>query len=833
MILDTVNERIYRSANLCMNDGLILNAHAIWDTAFRSGHYEPIMDSLTYMWDVSGNDSVEVGVAMTRKEIPIYDKVGCYYINLSIADQYGCVSSIDNIVVRIAQNPIKTVFGLNDICTGDTLITEIGYSADNSNILLRKINFSQSITRVNSVRTFIPDGPQCDVQCYFAPVVFDEFPENKQITSKEEICSLCINYEHTFMGDYRLSLICPNGNVAVLKYASKQRDPALMGIQLDPFQYPNGSYGGGSMYTGVPIEGIYDGRPICDSVANPYGEGWNYCFSRNKDYRLIDNLLANTDTMGPHYLGNGNTVTESVILPPSLPHFTNAYPGGVEYVTTQASSDYENKTGYYMPWSDFSELEGCPMNGEWKVEICDYWGSDNGWVFNWSLDLCGQTDCEYQVGIDSVLWTPDTAGGAHCDYVTGKYRGVEIFEIDSVRSGITVTDTAGYFPINISIYDNFGCVWDTSTSITSVWTPRPKLDDNVKVCSNEYHIFDGKDDWADRGNYTYLWGPNDKITDTVHASGEPDQEIIYTVETYNWQGYMRCIGRDSSLIKIASQPIPNFDVDQYPLEGCEPYTINLKNTSVGATQYRWDLGDGTISTEKSLQHVYSEGSYKLTLCVANDEGCVDSISYDSVITVYPNPDARFSWSPIYPTISEPTVNLYNNTVPDVLSMKYFWEIQYDKDYPYSYHTLTAKDTSFTWDVDPTDTANLYIVRLIACSENLAPSGNLVRCRDTIENSILILKEYLQFPNMITPNGDGSNDKFVIINLLHGGAYPTNSLDIYNHSGVRVYHVDNISSEEDFWDPAKDNVPSGTYYYHFKGKGMVGSIERNGIVEVVR
>ena len=90
---------------------------------------------------------------------------------------------------------------------------------------------------------------------------------------------------------------------------------------------------------------------------------------------------------------------------------------------------------------------------------------------------------------------------------------------------------------------------------------------------------------------------------------------------------------------------------------------------------------------------------------------------------------------------------------------------------------------------------------------------------------------LRFPNLVTPNGDGVNDRFVIGNLVNGMGYPINQLDIYNKWGTRVYHRENISNDEDFWDP-KD-MPTGTYFYRFSAKGYNGNIEHNGSIEVVR
>ena len=87
--------------------------------------------------------------------------------------------------------------------------------------------------------------------------------------------------------------------------------------------------------------------------------------------------------------------------------------------------------------------------------------------------------------------------------------------------------------------------------------------------------------------------------------------------------------------------------------------------------------------------------------------------------------------------------------------------------------------------------------------------------------------------MVTPNGDGINDRFVIINLVEGKGYPINTLDIYDKWGSRVYHAENISTDDQFWDPATTNAPTGTYFYRFMGKGYSGNIERNGVIELLK
>ena len=106
------------------------------------------------------------------------------------------------------------------------------------------------------------------------------------------------------------------------------------------------------------------------------------------------------------------------------------------------------------------------------------------------------------------------------------------------------------------------------------------------------------------------------------------------------------------------------------------------------------------------------------------------------------------------------------------------------------------------------------------------------CSDTARHTITLVTSLLQFPNLVTPNGDGINDRWEIVNLLEPGLYPMNELWIYNSWGVLVYHVENIRRREQFWDPAATGSPDGTYYYRFSAKSRHGIIRQNGVIEVL-
>lgn len=857
----TLDTQYFRGVHLCLGDGVIFNGHGSYTNYYS---YGPSDISTMFEWNFgNGDDTTGINLTSTPAR---YRDLDCYDVTLRITDIKGCKSTItESVRVRISQNPIKTIYDLNPICTTDSSIVNIGYEGGNASITMQYLEFAKAKSRTIDCKTFIPDGPYANPpceqgdndKCFTAPILFDDFPSGRTVQNAADICSICINFEHSYLGDIGGRIICPSNQKAILWYGTKGRDPLLPNLptaQLDSMGINSGTYGGGSRYIGIPYGGVnygdgnWDGKcngaatnpqngAECDSVCNMFGEGFDYCFSRNGDYKLRHGDPCDKKSNDPMdffcYTTDDDTVitnyTFQTIPAPYGMAGQTAAPGNV---TTKIPSNHEEKYNYYLPVSDFSELIGCPLNGEWKIQLCDNFGIDNGWIFSWSLDFCGISaggGCEYQVGIDSVIWEPDSAYG---DFDLGRWRGLNIEKRTDTRSIISAHDTAGYFPINVRIYDEFGCEWDTTTAIRSVWAPTPELGNDTVLCDVETLLLDAKDRHTDT-NYIFAWEPFGQKTDTVETRGMMGSSTLYTVAVTHKEWKVNCPARDSIRVNINHQPLPNFDPGVYPLEGCEPYTIHFENTSQYGDYYFWDFGDGDTSSAKSPTHTYGTGQYNFRYIVTTEHGCRDSLVYEDLVTVYSSPVAQFSWEPMNPTVMHPEVTFNNLTIPQSDENKYYWEIQYDRDNKISYHTLRDVNPTFQWETDGSDISGNYVVRLIAMTENLGPSGNIVECRDTIENSILLVNDFLQFPSAVTPNGDGYNDKFIIRNLLEGLGYPNNSLAIYDRWGKRIFYKENISKEEDFWDPAADNTPTGTYFWRFTGKGYLGDIQRNGVVEVIK
>ena len=92
---------------------------------------------------------------------------------------------------------------------------------------------------------------------------------------------------------------------------------------------------------------------------------------------------------------------------------------------------------------------------------------------------------------------------------------------------------------------------------------------------------------------------------------------------------------------------------------------------------------------------------------------------------------------------------------------------------------------------------------------------------------------LEYPNFVTPNGDGTNDRFIISGLIENNCFKYNQLSIYDRNGRRVYQVQNIHDDSQWWDPNERHCPDGTYFYYFKAHGVNIWTQHTGVIEVLR
>ena len=92
------------------------------------------------------------------------------------------------------------------------------------------------------------------------------------------------------------------------------------------------------------------------------------------------------------------------------------------------------------------------------------------------------------------------------------------------------------------------------------------------------------------------------------------------------------------------------------------------------------------------------------------------------------------------------------------------------------------------------------------------NGNIILTNGLLQPVLpihMITERFIVFPtNILSPNGDGSNDFWVIKDLEK---FPDNELRIFDSAGRVLYHTRNYMNN---WKGTLDNAPlaEGTYYY---------------------
>ncbi|MCB0764840.1 MAG: PKD domain-containing protein, partial [Flavobacteriales bacterium] len=167
----------------------------------------------------------------------VFDAPGSYPIGLVATDANGCAStnSVD-LVVQVSTAPEFTLTTSDTVaCVGGMIALDAGVQS--VPWAANTVEYGDGIA--------LPD----DVGVPFvSQLLVTGLEPGASVGSVDDIAAVCVDMEHSFMGDLVLQVICPNGSEVTLH-----------------------QQGGGGTYVG----GAYDG----DTSAEPTpGECWHYCW---------------------------------------------------------------------------------------------------------------------------------------------------------------------------------------------------------------------------------------------------------------------------------------------------------------------------------------------------------------------------------------------------------------------------------------------------------------------------------------------------------------------------------------------------------------------------
>ena len=386
--------------------------------------------------------------------------------------------------------------------------------------------------------------------------------------------------------------------------------------------------------------------------------------------------------------------------------------------------------------------------------------------------------------------------------------------------------TFGTYKVMLVVGNSILNCYDTIYK-TLVFLPpeKPVIDADTIACMGKYFDVSVQGETMEK----YLWNTGDTtrmITLLMHRF--PCNLQVHVTDNRG------CETDLSIVIQPDSVPVPMMDTLYFA--SCNPLTVHMHDRNPRAVDntYTWYWGDGDTSIihSTSAEHFYEHpGKYDVIGVVSSKNGCRDTVSARALS--YDFTKAGIEWEPVIGKVYSPIIKFKNTSVVHEPEYNYYtWKFYSDSVGSVILDSSNLFEPTYRWPVNDNSDVGFYKVGLIAYTPIRTPINEFL-CVDSTEIIIYLLNDFLQFPNVVTPNGDGINDIFEIKNLLEGGCYTDNELYIYNHWGRLIYHKKNISTKEEFWDPALNNERTGTYYYRFSAKGHIGNIQRNGVIELIK
>ena len=618
--------------DLCQGESVTFSGSGNYPENYN--YYYQSDNTSTFVWYFD-NGQTDTGQTVTHT----FTEGGGTDVQLVVIDVNGCRSTNNiNLRVRVSTTPSFDGTNVTDpICSGDC--------AD-LNGVVTPTHWESHATLASGGTTYLPDGSGVE---YTDTIIFTSFDQGQTLDDYNDLESICLNMEHSYMGDLSIEIECPNGQTLTLLPYSNNGGGTILGEPVA---------------TDLPVDGNTD-----DPTP---GIGYDYCWSPSSTNGYIDDE-SNWTNVSPYTDPEGNVSTSDPI--------------------NQANP------GTYQAYGDWSSLVGCPLNGAWVIHVTDHMSADNGYIFHWEIsfdpsiipspwgftpsivseDWDGEnvsnsnnqyTACPSELGSHTYTYTVTDNFG--CSYDTSLSLNVVGFTLSENHTNVTCngsndgvatvsiassTGTSSYTydwgftsvgptsstsntqsglaagTYTVTVTSNTGC----TNTIDVVITEPPAISitgtTTDESCDNAN---DGSIDISVSGGtspYTYNWS-NGANTEDISNLADGSYSVTVTDNT-------GCTQTASFTINPGQPIVASFTPPSNQCLDGNSFTFDASGSSTGSgISYSWDFGDGNTSSGSTVTHTYgSDGTYTVTLTVSNGT-CTDQDSHD--ITVYPQPSVTFS-----------------------------------------------------------------------------------------------------------------------------------------------------------------------------------------------
>jgi gliding motility-associated-like protein len=345
------------------------------------------------------------------------------------------------------------------------------------------------------------------------------------------------------------------------------------------------------------------------------------------------------------------------------------------------------------------------------------------------------------------------------------------------NSAQAINLVAGNYTVTVT--DDHACTATTSITLTE---PNFQLNTAtaITICDGQTANLSATSlDGASPVTYTWTNQSNGSVLVGSTVNPMPNSNVNYEVIATDANGCLTT----PTIVSLTVNPTPVAAFTQDVNEGCQPLCVTFNATpTIPSTNWQWDFGDAQTGIGQTAVNCFKgEGFYTVSLTAISNLGCSHTIQKNDLITVYKIPKVFFTAEPKETTLSNPQINLVNQSVG---AEKFLW-------------LFGDSTTSDLFQINHSYlAAGEYCIRLIA--------ENDFGCIDSTKDCIKINPNYTLFiPNSFTPNGDGLNEVFKPLVQ----SVKDYEMTIFNRWGLKVFSTHQL---EFGWDGGSE--PQGAFNY---------------------
>jgi gliding motility-associated-like protein len=585
---------------VCQNTAITFNGTGTYPE--NNTNYNQSDATSTFNWTIKQPSGTNITLVGPSQNLNFFNE-GVYVVELRITDENGCRNSdLEDQIILVSTTPdfSSTIPTKDTICLGEiNTITGIAVG----------VTANQNCSPGIGQDVFLPDG---DGQSYETFSEVGCYNDGQTLTNINDIASICIDMEHSYLGDLTIEITCPTGQ------------------SIKIHDYDNNPNSGGE-YLGEPID--------TDANVAP-GVGYIYCFS-----------MAGTQTLdgAAASVASGNSIPAGNYLP--IENFSGLI--GCELngawkltITDNLPSD----NGYIFGWDiDFSNF--IPTDG---VSFTPSIASQS-WTPNPTIQsISGNQITVLPTTTGNHCYTYNVSDNFGCNYDTTVCFYVnDVPTVNPITSQI-VCDGEDFTDIIFVGTENTSFIW-TNTN-TDIGIPASGEGDLVGIY----------------GTGTTPLGPNLVSTFTVTpiiegaCTGTPIQFTLTVKSTekssFELSSNFYCTSEGiQSPFNLDVTPGGTFGSESglnvNPLTGSFDLT-NLADGEYDLTYYTPGIS-GFCPTTNSVYFTVANASILTVLLPASQSKC-DNTLFDATIFSGSTPGANYSW-----TNSNTAIGLAANGTGDI------------------------------------------------------------------------------------------------------------------------------------------------------------------------